>query len=72
LLDKLSPELRQEFLDLWGIYVSAENLQPNMDELDYEERTPMSYAPDELVNSFEFLLRLLKLVQHHVCDEVYC
>jgi hypothetical protein len=32
----------------------------------------MSYAPDELVNSFEFLSRLLKLVQHHVCDEVYC
>jgi ATP-dependent DNA helicase PIF1 len=32
----------------------------------------MSYAPNELINNFDFLARLLKLVQHHVCDEVYC
>jgi hypothetical protein len=52
--------------------VLAKNLQLNIDELDYEERTPMSYAPNKLINSFKFLLQLLKLVQHYVCDKVYC
>jgi ATP-dependent DNA helicase PIF1 len=40
----LSASTRQEFLDLWGIHVTAMNLQPSMNELEIEDRMPMSYV----------------------------
>jgi ATP-dependent DNA helicase PIF1 len=73
-LPALSEELRRAFVDFWGIHVSALNPFEGEDlgPADYEERTVMSYSPTDITPNFEFLGRLLKGTQRHVCTQTYC
>jgi hypothetical protein len=72
-LPALLDELRRTFVDFWGIHVSAMNPFEGEDLglEDYEERTVMSYLPADITADFEFLGRLIKGTQRHVCTQTY-
>lgn len=71
-VDRLSEAERQAFANIWGIVIQAQNPEPLREGAPYEERSPMSLAPEEHRNTVGHLSATLNRVQRHTCATTYC